>query len=242
MKDGRPSHIFDIRYFSPNRNSYLEGREDVTAYGRRMAWFLNAEGLSLGSYHSLYICFTPTIEPGTVEVTDEGGDWWQCYVDVGVPDGFPCNRDATEIALRGTVSALKTIRPDAYEIIDSADGQVREHGAALRFLIRSKPYARYILTIATTIPTYPASSLLYVTITDKESCKYIELAPIPGGHYADAFHDASGIGIRDLDVEVSPDDQFSARWSDKLRPNGWLSVREENNDVEPIYTKVVKRP
>ena len=55
MKDGRPSRLFDIRYFSPDRNSYLKGKENVTAYGRRMAWYLNAEELSLGAYHSLYL-------------------------------------------------------------------------------------------------------------------------------------------------------------------------------------------
>ena len=241
MKDGRPSRIIDIRYFGPDRDSYLKGKEDVTAYGRRMAWFLNAEELSLGAYHSLYIRFTSSIEPGTVNVTNEGGDWWQRYVDVGVPDGFPKNQNASELALRGTVAALKSIQPSSCKIIDRADSLVRKHGADLRFLVRSKSYARYILNFATTIPTYPAPSQLYVTVSDKESCNRIELAPISGGIYADAFHDASGLGIRDIEIEVSSGGELSARWSSKLQQLCYGPARKRDDAVEPFYSNLVKR-
>ncbi len=240
MKDGRPSRIFDIRYFGPDRNRYLE-KEDVTAYGRRMAWFLNGEELSLGSYDSLYLCFTPSIELGAVRVTDEGGDWWQCYTYVGVSHDFPNNSGATEIARRGTVAALKSIRPNACELIDRADKAVGQHGEDLRFLIRSKPYKQYILKVASTIAAHPNPSLLYVSVTDRESGAFIEVAPIPVGFYADAFSDAASIGIRDIEVDVSSNGELSAQWSEKLR-HGWPSVvKDAHQVVEPFYSKLVKR-
>ena len=78
-KDGRPSRITDIRYFHGDRHNYLRGHDDAVAFGRRIAWFLNGEGFSLGAYPQLYLLLTPTLVAGTVEVTDYGGDWWQRY-------------------------------------------------------------------------------------------------------------------------------------------------------------------
>jgi hypothetical protein len=79
-KDGRPSRINDIRYFHGHKHKYLEGLRDAEAFGRRLAWLLNGEGFSLGAYHSLYIFLTPSLEPGVIQITDDGGDWWQCYL------------------------------------------------------------------------------------------------------------------------------------------------------------------
>jgi hypothetical protein len=241
MKDGRSSRIFDVRYFCPDRNSYLEGRKDVTAYGRRMAWFLNGEELSLGAYHSLYLCFTSSLEPGAVRVTDEGREWWHRYTYVGVSDEFPNNSGAVEVALRGTAAALKSIRPDACELIDRADKAVRQHGADLRFLIRSKPYKQYILKVASTIAAHPNPSLLYVSVTDRESGVFVEVAPVPVSFCGNAFSDAASIGIRDIEVGVSSNGELSAQWSEKLR-HGWPSVvKDAHQVVEPFYSKLVKR-
>jgi hypothetical protein len=83
-KDGRPSRINDIRLFAGDRASYLERQDEAVAYGRRVAWFLNGEGFSLGSFPALYVLFTPSLEIGSVQVTDDHGDWWHRYVHVGV--------------------------------------------------------------------------------------------------------------------------------------------------------------
>ncbi len=240
MKDGRPSRLFDIRYFSTDRHSYLKGKANVTAYGRRMAWFLNAEELSLGAYHSLYLCFTPSIEPGAVVVTDEGAEWWHRYTYVGVSDEFPDCSDAADIAMRGTVAALQAIRPDAREIIDRADEAVRQHGEELRFLIRSQSYKQFILKVATTIATDPNPSLLYVSLTDRESGAFVELAPVPVIYFS-AFADAASIGIRDIEVGVSTNGELSAQWSEKLL-HGWPDVvQDEHRVVGPFYSKLVIR-
>jgi hypothetical protein len=67
-----------------------------------MAWFLNGERVSLGAYPALYLLFTPSLEPGAITVTDEGGDWWQRYTYVGVPSQFPdIPKNASELVVRG---------------------------------------------------------------------------------------------------------------------------------------------
>src|SRR5262245_40571633 len=90
-KDGRPSLLNDIRHFygtNSRESRYLEGHEDAVAFGRRLAWLLNGERVSLGAYSALYLLFTPSLEPGATSVTDEGGEWWQRYTHIGVPREF----------------------------------------------------------------------------------------------------------------------------------------------------------
>jgi len=103
-KDGRPSLITDIRLFAGERyNSapYLEGQEEAVAYGRRIAWLLNSKGFSLGAFPALYVLFTPLLEPGSVKFTNEGCDWWQRHVYVGVTAAFPDSPDKRDIVMRG---------------------------------------------------------------------------------------------------------------------------------------------
>src|SRR5262245_46674294 len=117
-KDGRPSRITDIRYFHGDRHAYLKGHEDAVAFGRRIAWFLNGEGFSLGAYPQLYLLLTPTLDVGAIEVTDCGGEWWQRYTHVGVPCDFSSRADTAELVRQGTVAALKAIRPDLISLIE----------------------------------------------------------------------------------------------------------------------------
>lgn len=238
MKNGQPSRILDIRYFVGEKPSYLKGLEAAVAYGRRLALYLNGEGLSLGSYNSLYLSFSPSMTPGDIRLTDDGGDWWQRYAYVGVAEGFPDVDDAEEIALRGTVAALKTIRPDADKLIDEADRVVRLHGGELRFLIKSKSYKRYILRVATTIAVFPAPSMMCVSIEDKESGAFAELEPIPTTFYDQTFEDAPSIGIRDVEIEAAPGGALTARWSRRLRPDGVNALPARQ---KPCYSKLVKR-
>lgn len=76
-KDGRDSLINNIRLFIGDRSHssrYLEGLEEAVAYGRRMAWFLNSESFSLGTFPELYVLFTSSLNPGSVRVTDDAGE------------------------------------------------------------------------------------------------------------------------------------------------------------------------
>src|ERR1700734_3722569 len=90
-KDGRPSRINDIRYFYGDKHTYLKGHEDVVAFGRRIAWYLNGEEYSLGLHTASYICLTPSLPTNAIEVTNEGGDWWQRNTYVGIPKELPTN-------------------------------------------------------------------------------------------------------------------------------------------------------
>jgi len=209
-KDGRPSLINDIRLFCGSRHSYLEKHEEAHAYGRRIAWFLNGEGFSLGAYQSLYLFFDPSLEPGTVQVTDRGGDWWQRYTDVGVSPKFPNVPDAEECVIRGTFKALMAIRPDQTDVVRKADAIVREHGENLRFLLKRHESRKCTVDISFNIGAKPNPSYLFVTSIDKASGAYAEAEPVPLRFYAEAFDLAGTVKVNDF-IAVEPNKSFRAQ-------------------------------
>lgn len=202
-KDGRPSRINDIRYFHGDIHSYLEGQHDAVAFGRRLAWFLNGEGFSPGAYPSLYIFLTPSLEPGAVQVTDYGGDWWQRYTHAGVPPDFPNMPGASQVVMHATVCALKAIRPDLAAMIEHAEQTVRTHGDDLRFLLKSRRTKRFIVDISCNIPVWPQPSYLFTSLTDLSSGAFLEAPPLPIGFYGGAVEYNGPIKIADIEKALS---------------------------------------
>lgn len=180
-KDGRPSLINDIRLFAGDSQSYLKGYEEAVAYGRRIAWFLNGEGVSLGAFPALYVLFTASLKPGSVRVTNDGGDWWQRYVHVGVTEDFPNVPDALEIIMHGIVEALLALRPDQINTILHANAIVREHRDSLRFLLRRRETKKLVTEISFNIEAWPKPSHLFISHTDKATGVYSEADPIALG-------------------------------------------------------------
>jgi hypothetical protein len=199
-KDGRPSLITDIRLFAGERyNSalYLEGQEEAVAYGRRIAWLLNSEGFSLGAFPALYVLFTPLLEPGSVKFTNEGGDWWQRYVYVGVTTDFSDAPDKRDIVMRGIVDAILVTRPDQEDVIRRADAIVREHGNRLRFLLKRRDMSKLAVEISFNIEVSSKPSYLFIGHTEKETDEYTEADPIALGWYMEGFDLLSGIRLQD---------------------------------------------
>jgi hypothetical protein len=189
-KDVRPSLITDIRLFAGERynsSPYLEGQEEAVAYGRRIAWLLNSEGFSLGAFPALYVLFTPLLEPGSVRFTNEGGDWWQRYVYVGVTADFPNAPDKRDVVMRGIVDALLVTRPDQVDVIRRADGIVREHGDRLRFLLKRRDMAKVVVEISFNMAVWPKPSHLFIAHIDKATAVYSEADPISLRFYTEGF-------------------------------------------------------
>jgi hypothetical protein len=239
-KDGRPSRINDIRYFHGNIHKYLEGIEDAVAFGRRLAWFLNGENFSLGAYPSLYIFFTPTLEPGAVHITDYGGDWWQRYTHVGVSHDFP-NLEGSERVITGTIAALKAIRPDLETTIAGAEQTVRTHGDRLRFLLKSRQTKHFKIDISFNIAVWPQPSSLFVSLTDLSSGAFLEAPPIPIRFYGDAFHLAGGIRITGAAATVLPNRSVAAKVTASLHDPVVREITEFLPRTPPVLSKLVKR-
>ena len=241
MKDGRPSRINDIRYFGPNKNVYLEGHHDAVAFGRRLAWYLNGEGFSLGAYHSLYILFTSTLAPGAIQITDEGGDWWQRYTYVGVPEGFP-NADAFELVVSGSVAALKAIRPDLAAMVQHAQQLTVLHGDNLRFLVKTRQTKRFVVDISFNISVWPEPSLLLVSLTDRQSGAFLEAPPIPMQFYAEAFDLVGAIQVTDTSVTIRPNPSFSAMLTSAQHGGPLIkAISKFLPKSRPVMSKLVKR-
>ncbi|WBH17199.1 hypothetical protein [Sphingomonas radiodurans] len=196
-KDGRPSLINDIRLFAGDRYSYLEGQHEAVAYGRRIAWYLNGAGFSLGSFPALYVHFAPSIEVGSARITDNHAEWWHRYVEVGVTKEFPDGLDTLEIAMRGIVAALLTVRPEQADTIGRADMVVREQGEHLRFLLKRNETKKLVTEVSFNIKAWPEPSFLFISHTDKATRAYSEADPIALGWYLEGFDLVSGIRLRD---------------------------------------------
>ena len=199
-KDGRPSLITDIRLFAgqrSNSHSSLDGQEEAVAFGRRIAWLLNSEGFSLGAFPALYVLFTQSLEPGVVRVTNDGGDWWQRYVHVGVPADYLDRADAHDVVRRGIVDAIIEVRPDQVELIRRAEAIVRAHGEDLRFLLKRRDTPKLVVEISFNIEAWPKPSHLFIAHIEKATGVYREADPIALGSYFEGFDLVSGIRLVD---------------------------------------------
>lgn len=196
-KDGRPSLINDIRLFAGDRHAYLKDHEEAVAYGRRVAWLLNGEGISLGAFSALYVLFTASLKPGAVQLTNDGGDWWQRYVHVGATDDFPNVPNAFEVIIHGIVDALLALRPDQVDTIRRADSIVREHREALRFLLRRRETKKLVTEISFNIEAWPKPSYLFISHTNKVTGVYSEADPIALGGYMEGFDLLGGLRLQD---------------------------------------------
>jgi hypothetical protein len=238
-KDGRPSLLNDIRYFR-SMNGYLEGHEDAFAFGRRLAWYLNGERVSLGAYTALYLLFTPSIEPGAIRVTDERCDWWHRYAFVGVPGEFPEMPDSSQLVMLETVNALKAIRPDLQETIEGAAKTVASERESLRFLLKSRATRRFIVEVSCNIADWPQQSSLYASLTDKSSGEYREAAPIPLQFYMDALDLAGAIKMDADTVCIIPHQSVRAQMAASRHNLAAIPVSDFSVRQRPVFSTLLK--
>jgi hypothetical protein len=240
-KDGRPSRICDIRYFHPERHSYLKGHEDGVAFGRRLAWFLNGEEFSVGAYTALYILLTPSIERGSVQITHSGGDWWQRYTIVGVPEEFPNVDDAENLIKHATIAALKTIRPDLTEVIENAARIAENNEGDLRFLLKTHKTKKFIIDISCNISVWPKESLLFLSITDLDSGAFLEAPPTPIKVYLDALGLAGAIKVTDSTISLLPNQSLAAQMA-AARHGGSIewAISEFLPREKPVLSRLIK--
>lgn len=238
-KDGRPSLLNDIRYFC-GINQYLEGHEDAVAFGRRLAWYLNGERVSLGAYAALYLLFTPSLEPGTIRVTDEGADWWQRYTYVGVPREFLEMQEASQLVMSETVHALKTIRPDLTEAIEATAETVASQRESLRFLLKWRESKRFIVEASCNITQWPQPSSLYASLTDRSSGEYLEAEPIPLSFYMEALDLAGAIKLDTSSVRIVPHQSVHAQMTASRHNLAPIPISDFSARQRPVFTKLLK--
>ncbi|HEY5289032.1 MAG TPA: hypothetical protein VIJ59_03250 [Caulobacteraceae bacterium] len=241
-KDGRPSRINDIRYFHGDVHSYLEGHHEEVAFGRRLAWFLNGEGLSLGTYPALYIFFTQSIEPGATKVTDYGGDWWQRYTHFGVTADFPNTPESGKQIKRGTIAALTAVRPENKQTIENAAKIVQVHKDKLRFLLKTRSTKRFRTEISFNIAAGREPSSLFVSLTDLSSGDFLEAAPIPLRFYFDAFDLTGSIKITASTATLAPNHSVGAKLA-SLHHGGPLvrAISEFSLSERPVMSQLISR-
>jgi len=212
-KDGRPSPFKDIRLFHGSSNTPLEQSAEAWAFARRLTWWLNGEGFSLGHHPALYIRFIPelpedAVEPGPLKFTPD--DWWFRDVAVGVPKGFP-GGDAEAIAIEGIRHCLKFLKPEETERIERAAGIVAAAGGDCRFLLRVKQTVRQVMEVSSTIAAWPQPSRLFVALTDKATGAYREAPPVEVAVWDDAVLLAGKVRIARGNVALAARTSTPAR-------------------------------
>ena len=240
-KDGRPSRINDIRYFAGDKSSYLKGCEEAVAFGRRVALYLNGEGYSLGAHTALYLFLTSDLQPGGVRVTNEGGDWWQRYTYVGVPQGFPDFANASEIVAQATINALKANRPDLSDLVESAARIVRTEAENLRLLIKSRRTKKFIIDTALAIDAWPRPSRLFLSLTELASGTYLEAPSISLAFYPEAFDLAGQIGVNTSAIQLSTKSSIGARLTSERQGGALVQMLDDFVPaLRPTFSKLVK--
>ncbi|HTK85361.1 MAG TPA: hypothetical protein VL625_09780, partial [Patescibacteria group bacterium] len=207
-QDGKPSRINEIRlFFSPDATlpplkaiSDLDGHEEAKTFTRRMMWWLNGENYSCGPWAAVYLVLTPALAPGKIRITDEGTGWWNRYALAGVPADFAKAPNAPDIVRRAVVDALRTIRPDLYDLVNGTEKTVRTHGDDLRFLMQTRITKRSTIELYFSLPAPPATSLLFTGFTDAKTGVFLESPALDTGVIgAPLEYNAKPVGIAEIE-------------------------------------------
>lgn len=240
-KDGRPSRIKDIRLF---KETWVKSDEHTAlAFARRLAWWLNGEGFSIGHTPALYVYYSSDLPAGTVEAKPPRftpDDWWFREVTVGVPPGVP-GETAVEAAERGLVTVLKALKPEDAAMIDRAADIVTTAGDDCRFLLKVKETARQIIEVSTTIAVFREPSLFYVAVTDKATGAYREAAPEKLLFHDDAVALARNVKTARQAIEIVPGTSIGAQLTAARTPSTTTWSLDAFVDAErPVISGLLK--
>lgn len=239
MKDGRPSRLSDIRYFGLSKSRELLELM-LRVYGRRLAWWLNGEELSIGASPVLDLHFESAAQGREQDGLIAGPLWWSKRYNLAGYDLSPDDHGAMMQVRQRTVRALQRILPDATELIVEADRIVAEEGEYIRFLVRSKRFAGYTLEVATTIADISQDDVLVASLRDQTGGERRELPPFATGMYAEAPIEAQGVRMSDIEVTRLPDGSFTVEWKAVSGlPLPTVAGRNIDRD-RPVYSKLVR--
>jgi hypothetical protein len=141
-----------------------------------------------------------------------------------------------------TVAALKAIRPDLTEMVNSAERMVRTHSDKLRFLLKTRHTKRFTVDISFNIAVWPEPSLLFVSLTDRSSGVYLEAPPTPMQFYAQAFDLVREIKIAADSATILPGESVSATVASAHYGGAIVrSISEFLPAVRPLQSKLVSR-
>ncbi len=239
-KSGLPSRLNDIRLFSGSYHHYLEGFEEEVAFARRLARWLNGEGMSVGAHMAIYVMFDRSRPPGQVLVTEFGGDWWQRYVLVGVADGFLNDPQAKSIITQGIIDSVIASAPDQAAVVKDAANVALTHGDKLRFRMLTHTSKRYVAEVTATIGQWPGPSHLVVSLTDRESGIYMEAPSVPLRWYDDVRYLVGRLMLTGEDVILKPKTSFTASLTAKQYDILQWALPAFSPSPSPIVSGLIK--
>lgn len=199
----------------------LKGCDAAWAFARRLTWWLNGEGFSIGHNPALYARYTTDLPVDAVEAEPTRftpDDWWFRTIAVDIAKELP-GVDFDGVAAEGIVASLKALKPQDGALIDKAVEIVTADGSQCRFLLKVKDSARQVVEISTTIGAGCEPSLLSVAITNKATGACREAPPARLAGYDDGVYLAGKVKIARCGVDLAPRRSMMARLIVEQNPN-----------------------
>lgn len=238
-KDGRPSLLNDIRLFGKHEK-LVEGWQEIVAFARRLAWYLNGEEISLGSFTALYINFRESLPAGDLQLRAkhpcDHSTWWFQEIFCGVPEDVSTRPDCDDVLRDCIVRAIVLIRPEKEQTIRDAAALVQTHAAAMRFPIRMHSTRRFGVLHSASIAAWKQPSQLFLTVVEHGTGKLFEAPPIDLVFYDQAFPVSRSIRLSEaLMFFGAPEDapRTDARGRD---------VYAFSPSSPMLYSKIVRAP
>lgn len=241
MRDGRPSLIADIRLFvGAYRNDRYLHNDELVAYARRLAWLLNAQGLSLGAWHLHYILLTTDLPLGQISLGGPEYHWWHRYASYGVAPVELDDANVRTTVRRATVQTLSRIVPEAQDLILSTEPLAME--PSTRFVYITKTHKAFTIRQATTIAVRPTESDIHLSLADHATGRDYEMLAVKGGVCLMNLTAGLVAGLKELDPRREPDGQLSVVVPPHLRTDKSHLGRRFLAPVTERWTKLIRVP
>jgi uncharacterized protein YqiB (DUF1249 family) len=170
----------DVRYFEcaerpvvggafPNYTSDIyQLPKEAIALGQRIGMKCEELEISIGHADHLYVCFSPALPPGAIELTHYAVEPWHRFVVCGLPTSF--NHHTLEQKMQevttATFAALSMLIPASNEQLQSLKNAVDSAGASLRITIREKSTKKFHVRVEQIVPVHPNPTEVYVSVTN----------------------------------------------------------------------------
>ena len=217
-------HLRDIRYFesadclrldSPMpgyAGKLFELPKEAVALGQRIGRKCEELGISIGNADHLYVCFTPSIEEGSLQHTGYALERWHKFVMVGLANSY--NRlppdDQLSKVIDATFGAIETLAVSRAEALAALRQEIVSKGSALRVTLRTKQTKKYRVSVEQDVPVHPTPSRVIARIEELGTLRVLEVQVAEVRFHDDAPGLVDRLSIVDDMLTIHPRKSFRA--------------------------------
>lgn len=124
-------------------------------------------GVSIGRASHLYLCFTQSVQPATIEFSDYRIEGWHQFMMYGLDSGFNLLSEGKKLAIvaSATFQALEALAPQHALVLQTIRKEVETLGESLRISVKRKETSKYKLSVEQTVPNHPNPAEVFLRVT-----------------------------------------------------------------------------